>query len=70
LIQSHRNRSRTRAQSFLFSAVATIAFFVAVETAVSPQANIHTDFEPATQVGMLRVSLPSPKLPAEEIRFL
>jgi hypothetical protein len=37
---------------------------------VSPQPNIHTDFEPATQVGMLRVSPPSPKLPAEEIRSL
>jgi hypothetical protein len=56
--------------AFLFSAAATIAFFVTVETPVSPQPNIHTDFEPATQVGLLRASLSSPKLPAEEIRFL
>jgi hypothetical protein len=34
-------------KAFLFSAAATIAFFVTVEIPVSPQPDIHTDFEPA-----------------------
>ena len=55
---------------FWFSAALTIAFFVTIEMPVRPQAGIHADFQPATQMDMLRANLPVPKRPAEDVRVL
>jgi len=55
---------------FWFSAALTIAFFVTIEMPVRPQAGIHADFEPATQMDVLRASLPAPKRPAEDVRVI
>lgn len=55
---------------FWFSAALTIAFFVTIEMPVRPQAGIQADFEPATQMDVLRASLPAPKRPAEDVRVL
>ena len=52
---------------FLFLATATFAFFVTVETPATPGADAQTDFEPATQVEMLQVSLSVHKLPARRV---
>ena len=54
----------------LFLAAATIAFFVTIESPVNLEAGFHADFEPATQIEVLQVSLPAPKLPVETIRTL
>ena len=50
-------------KTFLFSTAATIAFFVTVETPVSPEADFKADFEPVTRIGMPQVALTAPKLP-------
>ena len=49
----------------LFSAAATLVFFVTVEAPVRPEAGFQADFEPAPQVEMLQVSLLVPNLVGE-----
>jgi hypothetical protein len=55
--------------ALLFTAVVTLAFFVTVDVPLRPEAAFHADFDPATQVEMLRLSLQAPTLP-EQIRAL
>ena len=56
--------------AFLFSAAATIAFFVTAEAPVRPEVGFQADFEPATQMDVLRASLPVLKRPAEDMGVL
>jgi hypothetical protein len=42
----------------LFSAVATIAFFVTLEAPVRPEAGFHADFEPAGPAVQVSLSAP------------
>jgi hypothetical protein len=57
-------------KALLFSAVATIAFFVTVETPARPEAGFHADFEPAVPIGALQLSRLAPRQPIESIRAL
>jgi hypothetical protein len=46
-----------------FWAVATIAFFVTLDTVPRPEAGFQADFEPAMEVDTLHLSLRAPTLP-------
>jgi len=61
-------RSEMRS-ALLFAAVATLSFFVTVDTPARPEAAFHADFEPTMQGETLHLSLRAPTLP-EQTRAL
>jgi hypothetical protein len=48
--------------ALLFTAAAALAFFVGIDTPARPEAAFHADFEPATQVETLHLSLRAPEV--------
>ena len=48
--------------ALLFTAAAALAFFVTIDTPGRPEAAFHADFEPATQVEALHLSLRAPEV--------
>jgi hypothetical protein len=54
----------------LFSAAATIAFFVTLEFPAQPDASFQSDFEPTRQMATVEPGAIAPKLPDEEASAL
>ena len=48
--------------ALLFTAVATPAFFVTIDTPARPDAAFHADFEPTMQVEALHINLRAPEV--------